>query len=81
MSFAEEASRANKFPIFWTADDRNKLFLDLERYLRKLALRVLGTPLGILRNTRTLVLCQLSHRDTVHNELSIHTIFHESYYF
>jgi hypothetical protein len=48
MRFTGQASRSTKFAIFWAADSRHKLLLDLERYRRKLALRVTGLPLGIL---------------------------------
>jgi hypothetical protein len=37
MRFAGQASRSNKFAILWAADNRNKVFLDLEGYLRELA--------------------------------------------
>jgi hypothetical protein len=42
MRLAGQASRSNTFPIFWAAaaDHTIRLFLDLEGYLRKLALRV-----------------------------------------
>jgi hypothetical protein len=45
MRFAGQASRSNKFAIFWTAAmsavvQQKKLFFDLEGYLRKVALRV-----------------------------------------
>jgi hypothetical protein len=38
--FAGQASKSHICAMFWTADNRNNLFLDLERYPRKLALRV-----------------------------------------
>jgi hypothetical protein len=37
MRFLGQASRSNKFAILCAADKRNKVFLDLEGYLRKLA--------------------------------------------
>jgi hypothetical protein len=40
MRLAGQASRSNKFAIFWAADNRNISILDLERVLRKLAFRV-----------------------------------------
>jgi hypothetical protein len=40
MRVAEQASRSKKFAIFWVADYIGILFVDLEGYLRKLALRV-----------------------------------------
>jgi hypothetical protein len=46
MRFAGQGSRSNKFAIFWTADNRKKIFLDLEGYLRKLALRVTWLSFG-----------------------------------
>jgi cellulose synthase/poly-beta-1,6-N-acetylglucosamine synthase-like glycosyltransferase len=39
MRVAEQASRSNKFAVFWVADNIIILFLDLEGYVRKLALR------------------------------------------
>jgi hypothetical protein len=36
MRFSEQASRSNKFAILWAAENRNKAFLDLKGYLRKL---------------------------------------------
>jgi hypothetical protein len=47
MRFAGQTSRSLKFAIFWAADNRNKLFLDLEEYLRKLAFRVTWPSFGI----------------------------------
>jgi hypothetical protein len=46
MRFAERASWSIKFATFWAADYIISLFLDLEGYLRTLAL--LGLPLGML---------------------------------
>jgi hypothetical protein len=50
MRFIGQASRSHKFAILWAIDMGDKYFLDLEGYLRKLAL--LGPPLGILRHGR-----------------------------
>jgi hypothetical protein len=47
MSLAGHALRSNKFAIFWAADCRNNLFLDLERYLKKLALLATWPSFGI----------------------------------
>jgi hypothetical protein len=46
MRFAGQASRSNKFAILWAADNRNKVFLDLEGYLRKLAWRATWPSFG-----------------------------------
>jgi hypothetical protein len=46
MRIARQASRSNKFAIFWAADNRNTLFFDLEGYLRKLAIRVTWPSVG-----------------------------------
>jgi hypothetical protein len=46
MRFAGQASRSNKFAIYRGADSRNKAILDLEGYLRKLALRVTWPSFG-----------------------------------
>jgi hypothetical protein len=40
MRFAGQPSRSVEFAILWADDNRNKLFVDLEGYLRKRALRV-----------------------------------------
>jgi hypothetical protein len=37
MRFSGQASRSNKFAILWAADNRNKVFLAVDGYLRKLA--------------------------------------------
>jgi hypothetical protein len=49
MRVAGLASRSIKFAVFWAADDSNRMFLDLDAFLRKPALRVTW-PLGILRH-------------------------------
>jgi hypothetical protein len=46
MRFARQASRSIKFAIFWAADYTVRLFCDLERYLRNLALRVTWPSFG-----------------------------------
>jgi hypothetical protein len=46
VRFAGQASRSNKFAMFCAADNRNKLFLDLEGYLRTLALSVTWPSFG-----------------------------------
>jgi hypothetical protein len=48
MRFAEQASRSIKFAIFWAADYIIRLLLDLEGYLRKLALCVTWPSFGII---------------------------------
>jgi hypothetical protein len=40
MRFPEQGSRSNKSAILWASNNRSKFFLDLEGYLRELALRV-----------------------------------------
>jgi hypothetical protein len=52
MRFAGQDSRSNKFSIFLAADNRNNSFLDLEGYLRKLALRITWPSFG---NTTVLI--------------------------
>jgi hypothetical protein len=47
MRFAEQASRSNKFGIFWATDYRNEVFFGPRGVPMKLAF--LGLPLGILR--------------------------------
>jgi hypothetical protein len=37
MRFAEQVSRSNKFPLFWAADNKFRLFFDVEGYLGQLA--------------------------------------------
>jgi hypothetical protein len=46
MRLAGQASRSNKFEVFWTADNRNISFLNLEGYLGTLALRVAWPSFG-----------------------------------
>jgi cellulose synthase/poly-beta-1,6-N-acetylglucosamine synthase-like glycosyltransferase len=46
MRVAEQASRSNKFAVFWVADYIIILFLDPEGYLRKLALRAAWPSFG-----------------------------------
>jgi hypothetical protein len=46
MRFAEKDSRSSKFAIFRAADNIKKVFLDLEGFLRMLALRVTWPSFG-----------------------------------
>jgi hypothetical protein len=46
MRFAGHPSRSNMFTMVWAADNRNQLFLVLEGYLTKFALRVSWTSFG-----------------------------------
>jgi hypothetical protein len=46
MRLAGQASRSNKFAIFWAADNRNSLLLDLGGYPSKLALRIIWPSFG-----------------------------------
>jgi hypothetical protein len=46
MRFADAAGRSKKFPIFWATDHIIILLLDLDGYLRKLALRFTWPPFG-----------------------------------
>jgi hypothetical protein len=46
VGFAEQASRSNKFAILWATDYTIRLFLDLEGYLKMLALRVTWPSFG-----------------------------------
>jgi hypothetical protein len=46
MRFTGQASRSMKFAIVWAADKENKFFLDLEEYLRQLAIRVTCPSFG-----------------------------------
>jgi hypothetical protein len=57
MRFAGQASRSNKLAIYWAADYRNKAILDLEGYLRKLALRVTWPSFGNIKVLHDLVRC------------------------
>jgi hypothetical protein len=52
MRFAGQASRSNKSTVFWTVDYRIGLFLDVARYLRKLALLTSSPTFGYATVTR-----------------------------